>query len=175
MSYSVLYRILPLDKELFEGEDLEKLQQECFEDDMVDGADEYGCSYLAFRAQELTLGDEEVAYVLFETAGKIVASALLIDVDLYDEVDEDGFTGEYVFIASSIATFEPVSLEEFRSVDPSTASFGDKPQAFDGAALPALVEFLRPRLSNLEPEEFTPQEWIAEQLEAMAEQEEDEQ
>jgi len=175
MSYSVLYRILPLDKELFEAEDLEKLQQECFEDDMIGDADEYGCSYLAFKTQELALTDDEVAYVLFESAGKIVASALLIDVDLFDEVEDDGFTGEYVFIASSIATFKPVSLEEFRGVDPSTASFGDKPQAFDGETLSALVEFLRPRLSNLEPEEFTPQEWIAEQLEAMAEQEEDEQ
>lgn len=173
MGYSVRYQIMPLDSELFEGDDLAKLQEECFEEDLIENEDEYGCSYLPFKTQAISLTDEEVAYVLFQAAGKIVASALLIDIDLYDETDEDGFTGEYVFIGSSIATFDPVTLAEYQAIDASVTSFATQPQAFDGAKLEALVGFLRPRLHNLEADEFTPQEWIAEQLEAMAEQDED--
>jgi hypothetical protein len=174
MGYSVRYEILPLDPEQFEGDDLEKLQQECFEDDLIENADEYGCSYLAFKTQAIPLTDEEVVYLLFQASGKIVASGLLIDIDMYDEVDEDGFVGEYVFIGSSIATFDPVSLAEFQAIDPSVKAFGNGLGSFDGAKLPALVEFLAPRLHNIDAEEFTPQEWIAQQLEAMAEQDEEE-
>jgi len=169
MGYSVRYQILPLDKEMFDNQDIETLQQEFFEDDLIESADEYGCSYLAFEIQELPLHEDEVVYLLFQYDSKIVASGLLIDVDAFDEPDEDGFTGVYVFISSAIATFEPVELAEFQTIFPETKSFSDEPQEFDGTKLDAFVKLVRPRLRNLEPEEFTPEEWIREQLEAMAE------
>jgi hypothetical protein len=174
MSFSVRYQILPLDETIFEGDDVESLQEEFLEDDLIENADEYGCSYLAFQEQEIEVEDDEFKFVLFQFAGSIVACAILIDADLYDEVEEDGFTGEYVFNASSIVTFDAVSYEELKGAFPAVEPLSKVPQVLDGAGIEAFFALIRPRLRNLSPEEFTPQAWIAEQLEAMAEMDEEE-
>lgn len=170
MSYSVRYQIFPVSKDVFEGEDIEQIQEEFFEDNLVESADDYGYSYCAFKTQDIELVDE-IKFVLFQFAGKIVASALLVDVDLYDEADDEGYAGEYVFNADTIATFDPVSEEELKAFFPKLKAFGPEAQLLDPAKFGEFAKFLVPRLHNIPEEEFTPVEWIAEQIKMMDEEE----
>ncbi|MEN9354678.1 MAG: hypothetical protein RL318_2003 [Fibrobacterota bacterium] len=172
MSYSIRYQVLPVSKDVFEGEDIEQIQEEFFEDNLVESADDYGYSYCAFKAQDIEL-NEEIKFVLFQFAGKIVASALLVDVDLYDEPDDEGYVGEYVFNADTVATFDPVSQEELKTFFPKIEAFGEKAQLLDGAGFSEFVKFLTPRLHNIPEDEFTPVEWIAEQLAVMDEEDDE--
>lgn len=174
MDFAVRHIILPLDPELYEDGDLQSLQGEFFQEDLIDNADEYGCSCIAFREGELELGEDEIAYVLFQAGEHIVAAALLVDVDQYDEVEEDGYVGEMVFLASTMTTFEaPVTLDELQGAIPSLKSFSKAVETFDAACLPAVEALLRPRLKNMDAEDFVPSEWIEAQLQAMAEEDEE--
>jgi len=166
MSHDVRYRILPLEREVFKGYRPETIHAEFFEEDMVGSADEYGCAYLAFQRQDL--GPEDgLAFVLFQFGTRVVACGMLVDVDLFEEADEEGFTGQYVFNASSIVTFAPLGLDGLRKAFPRLQPLGGKVQVLDPAGFDAFVELVRPTLLNIEPEDFLPQAWIAGQQEAM--------
>lgn len=174
MEFAVRHIILPLDPELYPDGDLQSLQGEFFQEDLIDNADEYGCSCIAYREGELELGEDEIAFVLFQAGDRIVASALLVDVDVYDEVEDDGYVGEMVFLASTMSTFEaPVTLEDLQTAIPSLKAFSKTVETFDAACLPAVEALLRPRLKNMDAEDFVPSEWIEAQLQAMMEEEED--
>ncbi|MEN9354677.1 MAG: hypothetical protein RL318_2002 [Fibrobacterota bacterium] len=166
MSYSAKYQTFPMSADLFKGYDVKTIHREFFEDDLIDNADEDGCCYFAFTTQTLDL-DEEIKFVLFQFDSKIVACGLLIDIDHFEEMDEEGFIGAYVFNASSIVTFSPVGLEEFKSVYPGIKKLGVQPQLLDEKRFGQFVDFLRPRLLNIASEDFTPQAWIKDQLEAI--------
>jgi len=168
MSIAVKYQTLPLEKDLFKGYPLETIHAKFFEDDMIGNADEDGYAYMAFVRQELPVTDD-LQVVFFQHLGAIVAVGMLIDVDLYDAPDDEGFVGHYVFNASSLVTFKPVAADALRKCFPKAQALGQKPQTLDGAGFDAFVDLVRPVLLNIDSEDFAPQEWIRDQLAALEE------
>lgn len=166
MSYTAKYQTFPMSRDLFKGYDVKTIHREFFEDDLIDNADEDGCCYFAFTTQTIDL-DEEIKFLLFQFDSKIVAAGLLIDIDYFEEADEEGFIGAYVFNASSIVTFSPVSLDELKNAFPNVKKLGADPLMLDGSRFPAFVDLVRPRLLNIASEDFQPQAWIKDQLDAI--------
>ncbi|MEN9355245.1 MAG: hypothetical protein RL318_2570 [Fibrobacterota bacterium] len=163
MNFSVRYQILPMSQEQFKGWEIERLQTEFFDGTMMDGADEDGCTGYAFKTQKLVLQDE-VKLVFFQFAGALAASAILVDDEIWDEADEEGFTGRYLFLADSVTTFTPVDAQAMKQFFPDFERFSQGAQYLDAKGVSDFVAYLEPRLLNRTLEDFRPLETIADIL-----------
>lgn len=166
MSLRVRFRTLPLEKEIFKGYKLETIGTAFFDEDMLANADEDGYGYIAFQKQDLPV-ENDLQFVLFQHQDHIVACGMLIDVDRYKEVDDEGFVGHYVFNASSIVTFKPVSQTALKGCFPGMKPMGPRSQELDPAGFDAFVALVSKDLYNIELEDFAPQDWIRDQLQAL--------
>ena len=163
MNFSARYQILPLSQPQFSGWDAARLRKEFFQEVLVASADEDGCCTLAFKSQDLVLQDE-VKLVFFQFEASLVACAILVDDELRDGPDEEGFTGSYVFLADSIATFEPVDAASLKGFFPDFEHFNQSAQYLDAKGIEGFVKFLAGRLVECDLEGFRPLETIADIL-----------
>lgn len=166
MSLSVRFRTLPLEKDVFKGFKLETIGAAFFDGDMLANVDEDGYAYIAFQKQDLPV-ENDLQFVLFQYQEHIVACAMLIDVDRYKEIDDEGFAGHYVFNASSVVTFKPVSQAALKGCFPGMKPMGVRSQELDKSGFDAFVALVSKGLYNIELEDFAPQEWIRDQLAAL--------
>lgn len=109
-----MVRILPMDSENeFDGNDIETTQTDFFLEDLPFRKDRIGQG--KYRYKETGMKAEPGTVVLFQYDGKIIASAVLENIDNKPQ-PEPVYFGAYYFTPSSIQVFEPVGSEEMISI-----------------------------------------------------------
>ncbi len=69
--------------------------------------------------------------MLFQFAGRVIASAVLVDVIRYDPPQPDGHSGEYHFDAASIKVFDPVDATTLGRIWPQVKRLGQAKWSLD--------------------------------------------
>ena len=111
-------RILPMSDKIpgFDGRTIEQVQERCFRRDLP------ACNG-RFRYQRTGLNAPPGTLVLFQFKARIIASALFLRDEKYEQ-PRRGYGGALHFDPSSIRTFEPLDLDAMRKVWPSLRAFG---------------------------------------------------
>jgi hypothetical protein len=80
--------------------------------------------------------------VLFQFAGKIIASAVLAGVERFDANEVDGHSGAYHFDPSSIKVFDPVDAAAIKKIWANVKRLGQAKWSLDPALYPEFERLL---------------------------------
>ncbi|MDN3438704.1 hypothetical protein QMA04_11410 [Planococcus sp. APC 3900] len=83
--------------------------------------------------------------VLFQYQNRLIALAMLERVESYEEKNEYGYKGRYKFQSSSIAIFDPLSLNDVQEIWSGVKSFNQSSQKLELAQYGALKKLLSKR------------------------------
>lgn len=127
-----MVRILPMDRkvEFSEyGDNIKRVQDQFFIKELPSRPDNLWQGKYRYRAEGMNA--EPGTVVLFQYYGKVIASAVLNNIDKSPQVEE-GYYGAYFFDPSSIQIFEPVSSDEIKLIwgDDFIDSQGNKHKGF---------------------------------------------
>jgi hypothetical protein len=126
-------RILPMDsKETpgFVGCSIEDVQRQFFLNELVRPDSPPG----RFHYRRVGLRAEPGTVVLFQYAGKIIASAILAGIDRFEATELDRYGGAYQFDAKSIRVFDPVDAAAIRKIWPQVTRLGQAKWSLDPAS-----------------------------------------
>jgi hypothetical protein len=123
-------RILPMDSKAtpgFVGCSIEEVQRQFFLNELVrpDGAPG------KFHSHKAGIRAEPGTVVLFQYVGKIIASAVLSDIERYPATERDRFGGAYQFDPKSIRVFDPVDAAGIRRIWPQVTRLGQAKWSLD--------------------------------------------
>ncbi|HEX4611348.1 MAG TPA: hypothetical protein VH092_24355 [Urbifossiella sp.] len=115
-------RVLPMDsgEPGFAGCTIEEVQQQFFLGELARPSRSPG----RYSYRKVGLRAEPGTVVLFQFAGRIVASATLLEAVRYDEPQPGGHAGEYHFDVSTIRVFDPVDAEALGKIWPQVTRLG---------------------------------------------------
>jgi hypothetical protein len=123
-------RVLPMDSKEepgFAGSTAEEVQQQYFLYELVRPTRPAG----RFCYHKLGLRADPGTVVLFQFAGRIIASAVLVDVIRYETPQPGGHAGEYHFDVHSIKVFDPVDATALGQVWPQVKRLGQAKWSLD--------------------------------------------
>jgi hypothetical protein len=123
-------RILPMDSKEepgFVGCCAEDVQQQYFLRELLRPERPPGKYYY----HKLGLRAEPGTVVLFQYAGKIIASAVLTDVERFHTTEQGGYDGALHFDVHSIKVFDPVSAEVVVKIWPRVKRLGQAKWSLD--------------------------------------------
>jgi hypothetical protein len=123
-------RILPMDsKETpgFVGRTIEEIQQQFFLHELARPQKPAG----RFCYRKSGLRAEPGTVVLFQYSGKIIASAVLKNVERFEATQIGGHEGAYYFDVNSIKVFDPVSPAVVSKVWPQVTRLGQAKWSLD--------------------------------------------
>jgi hypothetical protein len=134
-------RILPMDSKEepgFVGCSVEDVQQQYFLGELLRPGRPPG----RFYYHKLGLRAEPGTVVLFQYAGKIIASAILTDVERFDAAGEGGYHGALHFDVTSIRVFDPVGPDILVRIWPRVTRLGQAKWSLDPNGYAAFEERL---------------------------------
>jgi hypothetical protein len=142
-------RILPMDsKETpgFVGRSIEEIQQQFFLHELARPQMPAG----RYRYRKSGLRAERGTVVLFQFAGKIIASAVLTSVERFETAEMGGYEGAYYFDVNSIKVFDPISPAIVSSIWPQVTRLGQAKWSLD----PKRYAAFERKLTGIETPEF---------------------
>jgi hypothetical protein len=121
-------RILPMDSQLeFEGRSIEEVQRTFFFEELLRPNRPAG----KYRYREKGLNAETGSVVLFQYEGKIIASAILIEVERFPTPERGTYHGAFYFDPNSIKVFDPIGPEVIAGIWPEFSGFSHVKQILD--------------------------------------------
>jgi hypothetical protein len=134
-------RILPMDSKDtpgFVGRSIQEIQQQFFLHELArpqKPAGKYCYRKAGLRAEPGTV-------VLFQFAGKIVASAVLASVERFETAEMGGHEGAYHFDVNSIRVFDPVGRAVVSKIWPQVTRLGQAKWSLDPKRYVAFERYL---------------------------------
>jgi hypothetical protein len=142
-------RILPMDsKETpgFVGQSIEEIQQQFFLHELARPQKPAG----KFCYRKSGLRAESGTVVLFQFAGKIIASAVLTSVERFETTEMGGHEGAYHFDVNSIKVFDPIGPTVVSKIWPQVTRLGQAKWSLD----PKRYATFERKLTGVETPEF---------------------
>jgi hypothetical protein len=140
-------RILPMDKKIeFNGQSIEKVQKEFFKEDLPNREPSGAFTFYT----GMSVNQNEKTLVLFQYDNHIVALANLSEICIYEDIEEDGYKGEYIF--KDIQTVEPaVTISEFKKVWNEVDKFSNLKRKLDTSKFPDFLDLIKYRIDSIKP------------------------
>lgn len=129
-------RILPMDslnEPAFKGRSATEVQQEYFLGKLL-WPDRPAGKYWYHRSG---LKLQRGARVLFQFAGAIIASAILVDAERFERPEAGSYNGAMYFDPKSILVFKPLGVDAVRKVWPKVKRLGRSKWSLDPTGYPA--------------------------------------
>jgi hypothetical protein len=142
-------RILPMDSKETPGfvdRTIEEIQQQFFLHELARPQKPAG----RFSYRKSGLRAEPGTVVLFQFAGKIVASAILTRVERFAKPETGDYEGAYYFDVNSIRVFDPVSPAVIFKIWPQVTRLGQAKWSLD----PKRYAAFERKLTGIETPEF---------------------
>ena len=133
-------RLIPMSINEFAYDTIENIQKEFFMDDLIHRV---GCAYYY---HERGLISKNNALLLFQIRSTIIASARLDDVVEDDSYER--YKGAFQLYPESIRIFEPITLDELRTICPEINGFSNSKQYIDIKHIHAILGLIDRKSNN---------------------------
>ena len=144
-------RLLPMSKDEFPNWSIEKIQNQFFLEELTNKK-----GY--FNYVEKGISALKGALVLFQYDNHIIGSAKLLEVKKHKVPINNIYKGAYLFDKDSIRTFEPLSSDDIKEIDPSFKKFSQVKQSLDPSCYEKFMALIQLRSGQSITEEIPEKE-----------------